>query len=89
MQAIITRYLPATNTLGSRIKATAEAGSVTIPYPYHLCNWEAHRYAARILCDKLCHEHVTKWSDSTGGGWELPLVSGTLPDGSMAHVSNP
>ena len=32
MQAIETRYLGPTNTRGSRIKATAAAGSITIHY---------------------------------------------------------
>ena len=33
-QSITTKYLPPTNSRGSRIKATCEAGSVTIPYAY-------------------------------------------------------
>lgn len=32
MQAIQTKYLPATNYRGSRIKATCERGSLTIGY---------------------------------------------------------
>lgn len=34
MQAIETKYLGPTNTKGARIKASAEAGSVTIPFEY-------------------------------------------------------
>lgn len=36
MQAIKTKYLPATNTKPSRIKAECEAGSITISYDYRL-----------------------------------------------------
>lgn len=36
MQAIITKYIPATNTRGTRIKATCSPGSITIPM--HLRN---------------------------------------------------
>lgn len=51
MHAIITKYLPATNTLGSRIKATAYAGSVTIAYDYS--GDACHRRAAQALCEKM------------------------------------
>jgi hypothetical protein len=46
MQAIHTKYIPCTNTKGSRIKAyTASGFSATIDYPHelsgHLCHFEA------------------------------------------------
>lgn len=46
MIAIQTKYIGATNTRGSRIKAFTSSGfSVTIPYPYHesyeICHFEA------------------------------------------------
>ena len=34
LQAITTKYLAPTNTRGARIKATAQAGSITIPWDY-------------------------------------------------------
>ena len=52
-QAIETRYLGPTNTKGSRIKATAAAGSVTVPYDYALSTEEAHAIAAYTLVTKL------------------------------------
>lgn len=51
-QSIITKYLPATNTLNSRIKATSWKGSVTISYPYELSGTEAHQKAAQELLDE-------------------------------------
>lgn len=65
MQAIQIHYLGPTNTKGSRLKATAQAGSVTIPYPYEVNNEAAYRKAAEALCDKL------KWAGKLGGG-QLP-----------------
>ncbi len=63
MQAIATKYLPATNTRGSRIKATCKGGSVTIGYPHELPTGEpCHRAAANALCHKM--------------GWTGSLVSG-------------
>jgi len=54
MQAIETKYLPATNTRGSRIKATSASGlSVTVPYPHELSGMECHWEAARALIAKL------------------------------------
>lgn len=59
MQAIETKYLPPTNTRGSRIKATSASGlSVTVPYPHELSGMECHWEAARALVAKL------GWGDS-------------------------
>lgn len=67
MQAIKTKYLPATNFKGSRIKASCEAGSLTIPYPYELTIERVHAFAAMELCNKL--------------GWKvIELHTGALPD---------
>jgi hypothetical protein len=71
MQAIITKYLGATNNKGARIKATCDAGSVTIGYPHEWYEEAAHASAAMALVKKL------GWNDTTQyGHW----VSGGLPD---------
>ena len=74
MQAIITKYLPATDRRGSRIKATCASGSVTIPYPYELSGQAVHRAAAEAL--------VAKQFPDT----EAPLLGGGLPDGRTVFV---
>lgn len=53
MQAIKTKYLPATNTKPSRIKAECEAGSITISYDYSLNIDQLHQKAACMLIEKL------------------------------------
>lgn len=55
MQSITTKYLPATDTKGSRIKATASGGggSVTVGYRSELSNDENRIEAVRKLCNKL------------------------------------
>jgi hypothetical protein len=53
MQAIVTKYLSATNTKGARIKATCDAGSITIPYPHELSGEAVHEAAAMALVAKL------------------------------------
>ena len=54
MKAIETRYMPCTNTRGSRIKAMAEGGNaITIPYPHELSGAAAHAAAAVALCKKM------------------------------------
>lgn len=72
MQAIETKYIPATNTKPSRIKAIASAGSVTIGY--HDCDGydDAHRRAAIELCRKF--------------GWSGEIAGGTLKNGSQVWV---
>jgi hypothetical protein len=66
MQAIVTKYLPPSNTRGSRIRATADAGSVTILFPADIDGQAAHRVAAQALADKL--------------GWGRKYLGGSLPD---------
>ena len=53
MQAIETRYLGPTNHRGARIKATAQAGSLTVPYDYALNTDENHTAAAKAFAEKL------------------------------------
>lgn len=72
MQAIVTKYIAATNTRPSRIKATCAAGSVTISYPHELTGQAVHRQAAQALCKKL--------------GWDCKLLGGGLPDGSYCFA---
>lgn len=78
MQAIITKYLPVTNTRGSRIKATCVAGSVTIGYPHELSGMACHAAAAKVLVDKM------GWNDAHYGG----LLGGQLPSGEYVFVFN-
>ena len=68
-QAIQTRYFGPGNVRGSRIKAFAEAGSVTVSYDYALNASENHLAAAKALASKL------QW-DGTWVGGALPNSSG-------------
>ena len=72
MQAIQTKYLPCTNSKGSRIKATCAAGSVTVSWNYSSDTKLNHVTAALTLCNKL--------------EWSGDLVTGQLKDGSYVHV---
>lgn len=61
--AIRTKFLGATNTKGSRIKATVEGdipGSVTLPYDYALDQFPNHKRAAQALADKFFNTYVTQ-----------------------------
>lgn len=72
MQAIITKFLPCINTKGSRIKATCQAGSVTIDYPHELSGMDCHAKAAYALLAKM--------------QWDYKLMGGQLPSGDYAFV---
>lgn len=52
-QAIITKFLGPTNNRGSRIKAKAYAGSVTIEWDHALNSSQNHAAAAKALADKF------------------------------------
>jgi hypothetical protein len=78
--SIHTRFLPATNCRGARIKATLDRNSVTIPYPYDKTGGNCHREAVETLLAKLRVERPD------GFYYSKAFVSGELPDGSWAHV---
>lgn len=53
MQAIETKFLGPTNTKGARIKASAQSGSVTIPFEYGTSTDGRHDLAVIALVNKL------------------------------------
>lgn len=100
MQAIQTRYLPATNTKPARIKATCSRGSVTLSWSeaesmidrsiHHEVMTDeqaAHRAVADNLCCRFAEQDwKTRGEPLNGNPWLFPKASGCLPDGSWAHV---
>jgi hypothetical protein len=84
MQAIITKYLPATNFKCSRIKASCERGSIIIDYPHDRSGDDCHILAADMLVAKFVKEDV-KGYGTTKNPWNLPRVCGGF-NGDMAHV---
>ena len=66
-QAIATKYLGPTNHRGARVKATSQAGSVTMPWDDALDVDANHARAAEALRVKL--------------GWSGEWAGGGLPDG--------
>ena len=70
MQAITTKYLGPTNTQGARIKATCEAGSITVGYRHDLSGDAVHAIAAMALVRKLKWGGIHSWiSGSTKDGY--------------------
>jgi hypothetical protein len=65
-QAITTKYLGPSNVRGSRIKASAAAGSVIVSYDDSLNSENAHAAAAAKLAEKF--------------GWTGKYYIGGLPD---------
>lgn len=53
MHAIITKFLPATDTHRSRIRATSDNGSITVPYNHVFDTLHCHQSVALALCAKL------------------------------------
>lgn len=67
MQAIVTKYLGPTNHRGARIKATAQAGSITLSWDHALNADDNHQAAASELARRK--------------GWAGVWVGGWLPSG--------
>lgn len=78
MDAIQTKYLPATDKRGSRIKAWNNAGSITIPYPHELHGQAVHRAAAEALAAK----------QGMNTPFFGPLLGGSVPGGFVFVFDN-
>jgi hypothetical protein len=86
MQSIQTKFLSATDSKGSRIKAKCARGSITIPFPHELTGDAIHRAAVMALVLRFLDEDESKGTPRETNFWNRAFVSGSLPDGSMAHV---
>ena len=64
MVIIKTKTLPATNTRGTRIKASANGYEATIPYPYEESGVNCHYKAVQALIEK----NNLEW-DISNMGW--------------------
>jgi hypothetical protein len=77
-QAILTKYLPRTNYRGSRIKATCDRGSITVPYDHGASN--PHKEAALALVRKFMAEDAKKYdTPQNKNPWRGPWMEGGLP----------
>jgi len=75
MQAIVTKYIGPRYVRGSRIKATASAGSVTLDWDHALNSDQNHLAAAQALVHKFGWGgtwHVGGLPNSTASVWVCP-----------------
>lgn len=86
MQAIQTKYIPATNFKGSRVKAWCARGSITISYPHDLSGEDVHIAAAQALVVKFAAEDAKENKPDAGANWLKPRSCGQLKDGTYVHV---
>jgi spermidine/putrescine-binding protein len=87
MDAIQTKKLSATNTRGTRIKATLVGeGSITVSYNYAISEVSNHRAAALALLEKLHSLDTQAPNEQAVNRWRWKLATGVLADGSYAHV---
>lgn len=77
MQAITIKYLPATNTKGSRFKATAAAGSITLGYDRALDSEGNVKAAVKGLVKKLAWDRADTWhiGGTPDGHWVAVCAS--------------
>jgi hypothetical protein len=74
MQAIVTKYLCPTNSRGARVKATCQAGSMTVAWDHALNATDNHREAGMAL--------VFQRGWYSHGTWK----QGALPNGDYVLV---
>lgn len=93
MQAITTKYLGATNTLPSRIKASCPQGFIVLSWDHEFSTEENHAFAAMALVRKLGwvpknpisgdhqNRYVGAWAmGSIRGGFAFTLAFGAKAD---------
>ena len=71
-QAIIIKFLGATNTKGTRLKVTSYGGSITVPFDYGAVQEQRIRQAVDALLNKL--------------EWSGEYIIGCLPGGDYVAV---
>jgi hypothetical protein len=87
MQAIISKYLPETDTFSLRIKASCLCASVIVTYPPHLTVTEQHVFAVDQLVKKINEANTATYkTDQSASFWSGPRAVGQLPCGDYAHV---
>lgn len=81
MQAITTKYIGPTNVRGSRIKATAQAGSITLNWDHSLNPDQNHCAAAKALANKLGWWNYGTWHGGYTADNQGVWVCGTGDEG--------
>ena len=74
LQAITTKQLGPTDHRGKRVKATAKAGSVTLPWDYSLEVAQNHAAAAKALTEKF--------------NWIADWHMGSIPNGYVFVIAD-
>lgn len=87
MQAILTKFIGASQTRGARIKATADRGAIVIAYNYGADEQEAHIAAAAALVAKFVKEDKARFPKMDKNPWNGKRAVGGLPNNAgYAHV---
>jgi len=86
MQAIISKFMPCTNTRGSRIKASCDRGSITVSYDHETSHEDPHIKAVDALIARFVAEDAVKYGTKENNPWNRPRACGQIPSGDYVHV---
>jgi hypothetical protein len=96
-QAILTSYHGPTDRRGAVIRAKAQGGSLTMPYPHELNHAQRHPAAAHALAVKMAGQGGRGWCGYWSGGG-MPSAKGccwvrigdtnAVPDNTALGVEN-
>lgn len=75
MPAIESKFIPATNFKGARIKASCQRGSITVSYPHELSGEACHVFAVDKLIAKFVKEDEKRYGTNKNP-WSAPRVVG-------------
>jgi len=79
--AIVTKYLPLTNTKPSRVKAISENGSITLSWDNALNSTGNHSAAAKALAEKFGWSGAWYAGSINSGGYVFVCVDSRADDG--------
>jgi hypothetical protein len=87
--AIVAKYLPATNTRGSRIQVKSQRSRRSYPYPYELSGDEVFKSAVAEYLGEILREDVREYGEhAIGWGTLADYSAGQIPTGEYVFVSN-
>jgi hypothetical protein len=87
--AIVAKYLPASNTRGSRIQVKSNRSRRYYSYPHEKSGDEVYKFAVAEYLGEILREDVKEYGEHATGWGKLSDYSvGCIPSGEYVFVNN-
>jgi hypothetical protein len=87
--AIVAKYIPASNTRGSRIQVKSQRSRRSYSYPHEKSGDEVFKHAVAEYLGEILREDTRKYGEhATGWGTLADYSVGQIPSGEYVFVNN-